>query len=68
VGGCGCGASVRLGRLLLRLRDDLPASGALLALVRVPMLVAVAAAFVVGVLQVLLAPVIVLSILAARTL
>ncbi|WP_208026903.1 hypothetical protein [Rhabdothermincola sediminis] len=62
------GDSVRLARLLLRLRDDLPASGALLALVRVPMLVAVAAAFVVGVLQVLLAPVIVLSILAARTL
>lgn len=59
---------IRLGRLLLRLHDDIPTAGVLLALVRIPMLVAVGFAFVAGFFEVILAPVVVLSVLAARTL
>jgi hypothetical protein len=51
------GDSWRAGRLLISLRDDVPWAGALLHLARIPYLILVAAAFAVGFVQVLLAPV-----------
>jgi hypothetical protein len=42
---------------LISLRDDVPWAGALLHLARIPYLILVAAAFAVGFVQVLLAPV-----------
>jgi MFS family permease len=62
------GDLLRLGRLVLRLHDDIPTTGVLLALVRVPMLIAVGVAFVAGLVQILFAPVIVLFALAASAL
>jgi hypothetical protein len=58
----------RLGRLVLRLHDDIPTAGVLLALARVPMLIAVGVAFVAGLVQIFFAPVVVLFALAARVL
>jgi hypothetical protein len=48
--------SWRAGRLLVRLRDDIPWAGVLLRLVRIPFLLLVLAALVVGLVEILLAP------------
>lgn len=48
--------SWRAGRLLLRVRDDIPWAGVLISLVRVPFLLAVLVAFAVGAMEVLVAP------------
>jgi hypothetical protein len=48
--------SWRAGRLLVRLHDDIPWAGVLLRLVRIPFLLLVLAALVVGLVEILLAP------------
>lgn len=58
--------SWRAGRLLLRIRDDVPWAGVLISLVRVPFLLAVGAAFVAGLLEIVLAPPTLLAALLLR--
>jgi hypothetical protein len=53
------------GRLLLKLRDDLPWAGALLSLIRVPFLLAVAVAFVAGLMELVLAPLFLAALVAS---
>jgi hypothetical protein len=50
--------SWRAGRLLLKVRDDIPWAGVLISLVRVPFLIAVAAAFLFGLGEIVMAPVV----------
>jgi hypothetical protein len=57
------GDSLQVGRLLLKLRDDLPWAGALLGIMRVPFLMAVVVAFVAGLVELMLAPVFVAAAL-----
>ncbi len=56
----------RLGRLVLELRDDIPTTSVVLSLVRVPMLIAVAIAFVAGLFLMALAVALVLLVAVTR--
>jgi hypothetical protein len=56
----------RLTRMMLALHDDVPTAGVLLALARVPLLIAVGLSLVFGLAQIMLAPTVVLFVVVGR--
>jgi hypothetical protein len=56
----------RLGRLVLELRDDIPTTSVALAVVRVPLLIAVALAFVAGLFEMMIASALVALMVVTR--